>query len=55
MDRNTIIDRIIRELHRQATRGEGGNLSVAKGKDPDTFHVMGLLDVHKLATAIGGE
>lgn len=55
MDRNVIIDRIIRELQRQAQQGGQDHLAVAKGKDPDTFHIIGIIDVDRLAKAVKDE
>lgn len=54
MNRETIIDRLRAELRRQA-EAPGNHLAIAKGRDPDTYHVMGFLDLHKLAEAIRGD
>lgn len=49
MSRETLIDAIRRELLRQHN---GGSISAVKGEVPDTFHVIGVLDIHRLAEAI---
>lgn len=51
MDRNTVIDRIIAELYRQSNRKDN-SVVIVKGRDPDTFHIMGILDVDRLAKAV---
>jgi hypothetical protein len=53
MNREDLIDCIRKEIKRQAQDADQHFLA-KPGKDPDTFHVMGLLDVHKLAEAIHG-
>lgn len=56
MDRLTVIDRIVRELYRQAAKGPPTpRLMLTKGNDPDTFVVGGVLDVDRLAKAVRDE
>ena len=54
-DRDRVIDTIIRELRRQSNANSDKRLVVVQADTPDTLHIIGLLDVHQLAEALGGE
>lgn len=51
-ERALLIDAMIRELYRQSAQAERNQFFVTKSDDHATLHVMGLLDLDKLARAI---
>lgn len=50
MRREHAIDVIRAALHRQKERDPG--LSLVQSETPDSFHVIGVIDVHAIAEAI---